>query len=146
MGDDGIGIHVIEKLSEIRDELPDEVELIDAGVCGLEMLNMLEDASNVIIVDAVKGAGNVGSVHRLSVDDVKGAASGNDGLSVHDISLADVLNIAEQVQEMPDQLTIFAIEVEKADEISLDLSDKVQGSLDTTVKLIIDEISAMKAC
>jgi hydrogenase maturation protease len=107
---------------------------------------MLEDASNVIIVDAVKGAGNVGSVHRLSVDDVKGAASGNDGLSVHDISLADVLNIAEQVQEMPDQLTIFAIEVEKADEISLDLSDKVQGSLDTTVKLIIDEISAMKAC
>jgi hydrogenase maturation protease len=47
---------------------------------------------------------------------------------------------------MPDQLTIFAIEVEKADEISLDLSDKVQVSLDTTVKLIIDEISAMKAC
>ncbi|MDK2940457.1 MAG: hypothetical protein PWQ51_2622, partial [Methanolobus sp.] len=27
-----------------------------------------------------------------------------------------------------------------------DLSDKVQGSMDTTVKLIIDEISAMKAC
>ncbi|SFM30687.1 hydrogenase maturation protease [Methanolobus profundi] len=145
MGDDGIGIHVIEKLGEMRDELPDDVELIDAGVCGLDLLNMLENTSNVIIVDAVKGAGNVGSVHRLSADDVKGATS-NGGLSIHDISLADVLSIAEEVQEMPDQLTIFAIEVEKADEISLDLSEKVQASLDTTVKLVIDEIRAMKAC
>ncbi|TQD24356.1 hydrogenase maturation protease [Methanolobus vulcani] len=144
-GDDGIGIHVVNRLSEMRDELPDNVELMDAGVGGLDILNMLEGVSDVIIVDAVKGIGDVGSVHRLSADDVKNAIS-KECISVHDISLADVLTIAEQVQEMPDRLTIFAVEIEKADEISVDLSEKVKDSLDTTVKLVFDEISAMKAC
>jgi hydrogenase maturation protease len=129
----------------MRNELPDNVELMDAGVGGLDILNMLEGASDVIIVDAVKGIGDVGSVHRLSADDVKNAIS-KECISVHDISLADVLTIAEQVQEMPDRLTIFAVEIEKADEISVDLSEKIKDSLDTTVKLVFDEISAMKDC
>jgi hydrogenase maturation protease len=139
VGDDGIGIHVIERLQEMRSELPDDVELIDAGVCGLDMLNMLEDADTVIIIDAVKGAGNAGSVHRFGMDDIKGARS-NGVLSIHETCLADVLCIAEHIQKMPENLTIFGVEIDKTDELSIGLSEKLQASMDVILTLILDEI------
>lgn len=144
MGDDGIGIHVINRLSEMREQLPDDVELLDAGVSGLDILNLLEGTSKVIIVDAVKGAGESGSIHRLSVEDMRTVSSA-DAFSVHDTSLADVLAIAEHVQQMPEHLTIFAIEIEKADEISLTLSEKVQDAVEKAANLILDELTGMEA-
>lgn len=144
VGDDGVGIHVIEQLNELHSELPDNVELIDAGVCGLDILNLLENAEKVIIIDAVKGAGNIGSIHRFGMEDIKRAKS-NNVLSIHETCLADVLCIAEHIQKMPEKLIIFAVEVEMTDEISLCLSHKMQDSVDEAIDLILDELRAMKA-
>lgn len=144
VGDDGIGIHVIERLKEMQSELPDDVELIDAGVCGLDLLNMMEGASKIIIVDAVKGAGNAGSIHRFGIDDIRESTS-KGMVSIHETCLADVLSIAEHVQETPENLVIFGIEIEQSDEISLKLSDRLQDAADEVVKLILDELDAMKA-
>ncbi|WP_340817913.1 hydrogenase maturation protease [Methanolobus sp. WCC4] len=143
IGDDGVGIHIINRLMEMRDELPEDVELIDAGVSGLDILNLLEDASKVIIVDATKGAGEVGSVHRFKPEDIKQASSSN-LYSLHDTSLADVLCIAEHVQDLPEDITIFAIEIEEAEELSLSLSEKVENSVDRTIQLILDELEIMR--
>ncbi len=139
VGDDGIGVHIANKLMEMRSELPDNVEVIDAGVCGLELLNFMENAKKIIIIDAVKGAGDIGSVHRFGIEDIKRAASSN-VISIHDTGLADVLCIAEHVQEMPETLTIFAIEVEETDKISIGISDKVEASVDEVISMILDEI------
>lgn len=139
VGDDGIGVHIANKLMEMRSELPDNVEVIDAGVGGLELLNFMENAEQIIIVDAVKGAGDVGSVHRFEIEDIKNAISG-DALSIHDTSIADVLCIAQHVQEMPKSVKIFAIEIEEAEEVSICLSEKVQASVDEVISMILDEI------
>ncbi|WP_406661601.1 hydrogenase maturation protease [Methanolobus sp. ZRKC3] len=140
VGDDGIGIHVIERLKEMSYEMPDNVELIDAGVCGLDMLNLLEGADTIIIVDAVKGAGDIGSVHLFGMDEIKGATS-QGGFTIHETCLADVLCIAEHIQKMPEKLMVIGVEIDKAEEISLCLSNKVQASLDEVVALILDEIN-----
>ena len=139
VGDDGIGVHIANKLIEMRSELPDNVEVIDAGVGGLELLNFMENAEQIIIVDAVKGAGNIGSVHRFEIEDIKNAISG-DALSIHDTSIADVLCIAQHVQEMPKSVKIFAIEIEEAEEVSICLSEKVQASVDEVINMILEEI------
>lgn len=143
VGDDGIGVHIANKLMEMRSELPDNVEVIDAGVGGLELLNFMENAEQIIIVDAVKGAGDVGSVHRFEIEDIKNAISG-DALSIHDTSIADVLCIAQHVQEMPKSVKIFAIEIEEAEEVSICLSEKVQASVDEVISMILDEIKPKK--
>ena len=140
MGDDGIGFRVIERLQSMHLILPDNVKLMDAGVCGLDLLNLLEGAERVIIIDAVKGAGDVGSVHRFGIDDIKGA-SPNGIISIHETCLADVLCIAEHVQKMPQSLTIYGIEVESSEDLSFCLSDRVQESIDTVIALILDELN-----
>lgn len=139
IGDDGIGVHIANKLMEMRSELPDNVEVIDAGVCGLELLNFMENVEQIIIVDAVKGAGDIGSIHRFEIEDIKNAISG-DVLSVHDTSIADVLCIGQHVQEMPKSVKIFAVEVEETDKISIGLSNKVQASVDEVINMILEEI------
>ena len=139
MGDDGIGIHVVDHLKQMHTELPDNVEVIDAGVCGFDALGLLEGVEKLIIVDSVKGAGDIGSIHRFGMEDIREAAS-EDLFSIHGTCLADVLCVAEHIQEIPEELIIFAVEVDRTDEISLFISDRVQASLNEVVTSILDEI------
>jgi len=38
--DDGIGIVLLEKLVEIKDDLPDDIEYIDGGTGGMNLLHL----------------------------------------------------------------------------------------------------------
>lgn len=53
---DGFGIHVLDELR--KRNLPKNVELIDGGTGGLDILNYIENADKVIIVDAVSSGGD----------------------------------------------------------------------------------------
>ena len=140
MGDDGIGIRVIEELKNTHLDEINGVEIIDAGVCGLDLLNLFEGASKVIIVDAVVSGGGseVGSIHRFRGDELKGQFS-QEMFSIHDLGISDVLNIGGHVQEMPD-VVVFGIEVDGSLEFSLDLTQEVANAAAEVVSLIVDEI------
>ena len=68
-GDDGFGIHVFRKLSEAC-VLPRNARLIEAGVAGLQALPYFEGCRKAILVDGLRSAGKVGSVHRLEPKDI----------------------------------------------------------------------------
>ena len=51
--DEGVGVHVIDLLEKTY-ALPPEVEIIDGGTCGMEMLEQLEDLDGLIVVDCVR--------------------------------------------------------------------------------------------
>ncbi|MCM1985566.1 MAG: hydrogenase maturation protease [Methanococcoides sp.] len=138
MGDDGIGVHVIDKLKNMYSDLPNDIELIDMGACGLDMLNFLEGSDHVIIVDAIKSNGDIGSVHRFELNDLKEYV--RDGMfTIHDVGIVDVLSIAEHVQKMPDSIVLFGIEIGQVDDISFVLSDKVRACIDVVIDLMFDE-------
>ena len=51
--DEGVGVRTIEALE--RDYvLPPEVEVIDGGTCGMEMLEQLENLDGLVVVDCVR--------------------------------------------------------------------------------------------
>lgn len=141
VGDDGVGVHIINKLMKEIPNLPINVELIDAGVCGLEMLNLIENADKVIIVDAVKGAGKVGTIHRFNIEELKNSTSSCTKMSIHDTGIMDVLCIAEHVQQLPQEIIIYAVEIEEPEEISIGLSDKVENAANKIISLLVDEIN-----
>lgn len=140
MGDDGAGIRVIEELKKTHLNEVAGVEIIDAGVCGLDLLNLFEGASKVIIVDAVVGDGEsaFGSIRRFSGDELKGGGF-QDGFSVHDIGISDVLNIGEHVQSMP-EIIVFGIEIRKRFELSMELTERVQDAVGVAVGMVLDEM------
>src|SRR4030042_2897768 len=50
MGDEGIGVYLVERLMESADEYP-SVDFIDAGTGGLSILHHIEDRRKAIIID-----------------------------------------------------------------------------------------------
>ncbi|MEE9514451.1 MAG: hydrogenase maturation protease, partial [Candidatus Brocadiales bacterium] len=69
LGDEGVGVRVVEK---IRNEhtLPDDVEVMDGGTLGLTLIPYLEGREAVFIVDAVDRGGRPGELYRIDGDDM----------------------------------------------------------------------------
>lgn len=137
VGDDGIGIRVIEKLRAM--ELPPDVEVIDAGVGGLAILNWIEDADRVIIIDAVQtGNEPPGTVYRFT--DKELPPSNMFMLSLHDLNLVDTLNVGRLVQKMPEEIVIIGVEVRRVAEFTKELTPEVEAAMPEVIDLVLKEI------
>lgn len=64
LGDDGIGLRLVEKLAEEQD-FGDTVEFVDGGTQGLALLGCLADRNAVLVLDAVGLGAKPGAVHVL---------------------------------------------------------------------------------
>ncbi|MCS6861737.1 MAG: hydrogenase maturation protease [Abditibacteriales bacterium] len=88
MGDDGVGIAVIEYLW--RETVPQGVEVVDAGTGGLDLVHLIEEADAAVIVDAVEMGAAPGTLKWFRPQDVK-----QNGelchLSLHETRLGAVL-------------------------------------------------------
>ncbi len=138
IGDDGFGVHVLKELE--KRGLPNNVELIDAGTGGLDILNLIEGADKVILIDAVKSGGEIGSVYRFTEKDLPPANMSL--LSLHDLGLADVLKMGRIIQpkRMPKEIIIIGCEIRRSDEIRLKLSPEVAKAVPVVVDMILKEV------
>ena len=57
---DSAGPRIFDLLSKM--DLPPEIEVIDGGVAGLNLLRFFDDAEQIVLVDAVSGCGAPGEV------------------------------------------------------------------------------------
>ena len=135
MGDDGAGIHLIQKLATIP--LPAQVELIDGGVNSFAALAELRHASMGIIIDTMNGGGTAGDIYRLTADQLDNQPS-TKALSVHDFSLMDSLRSAQQIGELP-PIIIYGIEPDEL-ELSLELSVPVTVAIDIVITKIMEDL------
>jgi hydrogenase maturation protease len=143
MGNDGVGLKVIEALHKTELGSLENLDIADAGVCGLDLLNYLDGARKVIIVDAVLANSPAGSVHRLEGKDlIESAEEPLNLVSVHDLTITDVLRIGEHVQSLP-EIVVIGIEIETVvTEVTLEISPEVLKGLDEAVRLIKEEVSS----
>jgi hydrogenase maturation protease len=142
MGNDGVGLKVIEALQ--KTELKDlkDLDIVDAGVCGLDLLNLLDGARKVIIVDAILANSSPGSVHRIEGKDLLDGIEFHPLVSVHDLTVTDVLKIGEHVQSLP-EIVVIGIEIGSiVTEATQEISPDVLKGMDKAIKLIREEISS----
>ncbi len=112
-GDDGAGLAAVKHWQSMFPESP-----ADSGVCveylelpGLELLNSLEGAEKVLIVDAVRSGAAPGSLHWLGENDLAGFGQGGD--SAHGWGVAETLALGRRLQpeKMPARVEILGIEI-----------------------------------
>lgn len=137
MGDDGFGFYVLEGLK--RKELPDHVELIDAGTGGLNLLIFMEDADKVIIIDAMSSGSEVGGIHRFTYKDLPDHASMH--FSLHELGLVDVLNIGKKVMSITEDIVIIGVEIERTKNFTIGLTKKVNEAVPKVVDMVLDELA-----
>jgi len=134
--DEGVGVHVIHTLQKSR-KLPSHVQLIDAGTATFDILHIIEDVDKLIVIDAVKGGGEPGTIYRFSPDDVE---FGNlVTISLHELDLSNTLAMAELIGQKPQSIVIIGIEPKEI-AFGLELSPQIEEKIGRIIELILEEI------
>ncbi len=136
LSDDGVGVRVIQKLQE-EHSLPEEVETVDGGTCGLDLLHFLEGVENLIVVDAANMGLPPGTIKRLEGEAVPAFLSQK--MSPHEINLPELLFSAKLTGIYPKRVVVFGIQPQTI-ETSLDLSPPVAAQVDELVELVLAEL------
>ncbi len=138
MSDDGLSVHVLERL-QADNLIPDNIQMIDGGTCGLDLLQYLEGVSNLIIIDAIKTRDGIpGSIIRLDGDKIPAYLSLK--ISPHDIGLPDLLATAKLRDLFPEKIVVFGIQPASL-ELGIELSPEVASKVDALIELIQKEVN-----
>ena len=124
-GDDGVGVRAIEALA-VAGELPAGIRLLDVGVLGMDILAWTRPDEPVVILDAVHGPGEPGTLYRLGLDEIEAPAE--PPLSVHDLGIADALSAA-RLMGRPLRGTLIGVEPARIEAFTAGLSPAVAAAL-----------------
>lgn len=140
--DDGVGPRAIHALERLEPPLPDAVALVDAGTSIVDQIGALEDAGELICIDAALGGGSPGTIYRFSPDDVRYRASRFHDL--HKLTLFDVLAMAGKLRGRPLAAAVLAMEPATV-EWGTELSVEVAAALPRLVELAAEAARAAAA-
>ncbi len=133
LGDEGIGCHVAQALEGVP--LPD-VEIIDGGTCP-DVLELVDRADKLVIVDAVKGGGVPGQIYRFRPEDI--TVEQKRVLSLHDMSLMDSLKLTQLWHSMGETV-IIGIEPRELG-WGLELSPELRQKMPQIIDAVLGELN-----
>jgi hydrogenase maturation protease len=136
MGDEGVGVHVVRALE--RHPLPAGVECLDGGTGGFILLEPLQNAGRVILIDAAADGNPPGTVTRTTP---RFSQDYPPSLTAHDIGVKDLLD-AFYMQGGTREVVLYAITIDPRQPISMDLSPECAQGAREAERSILDELLA----
>lgn len=129
MGDDALGVHAVRRLAERVDH--PEVACLDGGTLGLALLPLMEDASHLLILDAIGTDDRPGTVVEVPGDVLHAFPAMK--FSVHDVALPDLLNLLLLRRDEDSPVVRIVGAVPQLLEASTDMSEAVARSVTPVV-------------
>jgi hydrogenase maturation protease len=134
--DEGVGVHAANTIKQ-RYTFSPNVEIIDGGTIGLDLLPIFEGRDKVLIVDAVDFGREPGYVGIIENDDIPSVL--NSKLSVHHINLSDVLFAAKLMDISPPEICLIGIQPQSLD-VGLDMTDEIKGKIEILIDVVIGKL------
>src|SRR5205085_9924584 len=103
MGDEGVGVSVVRELEKTA--LPSGVEILDGGTGSFLLLEPMQSAEKVILIDATIDGEPTGTVRRLRPRFSKDYPR---TLTAHDIGLKDLIDTFYLLGKSSPNVTLFA--------------------------------------
>jgi hydrogenase maturation protease len=136
MGDEGVGVHVVRTLE--KHTLPENVECLDGGTGGFVLLEPLQAADHIILIDATDDGNPAGTVTRMTP---RFSSDYPPTLTAHDIGVKDLLD-AFYMKGGEREVVLYAISIDPKQPISLELSEECARGRDKAAQQIAAELSA----
>jgi len=135
--DEGVGIHVLHALQDSPLLTDARVEIIDGGTSP-NVLHLLDGADRLIIIDAVEGGGEPGTIYRFREGDIE--QEGKCVLSIHQIGLLEDLEVMEHMEGKQKDAIIIGVEPKEIG-WGLELSSELEQKIPQIVKVVLEEIT-----
>ncbi len=134
MGDEGVGVHVVRQVE--RHTLPEGVECLDGGTGGFVLLESLESADRIIMIDAANDGNPVGTITRTTP---RFSSDYPPTLTAHDVGVKDLLDVY-YIRGGSCSVVLFAITIDPHQKLSLNMSPPVAAAAAETLKLVLAEL------
>ncbi len=138
--DEGVGVRIAEAL-EARGQLPPDVEVVDGGTSGMELLEIMMGRDLIVVADAITSQRHrPGDTLRLEGHELDQFF--RQRMSPHQIGLSDVLAALQLMDAAPARLLLFGV-VPQSLELGLELTAPVAAARDRLVAAIEGEVTAL---
>jgi len=134
MGDEGVGVHVVQHLE--RTPLPANTQCLDGGTGSFLLLEPMQQARRVILVDATIDGNAPGTVRRLTP---RFSSDYPATLTAHDIGLKDLLDAAYLTGGGLDVI-LFAVSIDPPQGVGAELSPAIARSVPKIARMVMDEL------
>lgn len=134
MADEGVGVHVVRAIE--KHALPANVECLDGGTGGFILLEPLEQADHIILIDAAADGNPIGTVTRTRPRYSKDYPP---TLMAHDIGVKDLLDAFYMGEHEP-SVVLYAITIDPRQPISMELSETGNKAAAEAVERILAEL------
>jgi len=139
-GDDRAGWEVAGALAHSFDPSLVSVTIHDRP--GAKLIAMMHGAQCVVLVDAVKSGAAPGTLHRLEGQAIQRTVAKY--TSTHGFGLAEALQLAERLGDIPPRIVFWGIEIETTS-INEEVGSIVRDALPALIKAVADEVDALQA-
>jgi hydrogenase maturation protease len=134
--DEGVGIHLLPILEAALKNY-ENIEIIEGLTDGMKLLGPVEDAENLIIIDAINAGKPGGSIIKLEGDEIP--AYFGIKMSIHQLGFQEVLLAAKMRERYPKQIVMFGMQPTSL-ELGIGLTETNQARLEELAQRVIDQV------
>ncbi len=141
LGDEGFGVHVIDRLQE-KYRFPDNVELLDGGTAGIMLAPFMEDKDILFVIDVVNLAEEPGTIHVYENKDVR-AGDIQTRMSPHQVGLLEILDLCRLRGKAPGRIEMITV-VPTDLSTRIGLSEPLARAVDTVIALLVEKLAKLR--
>lgn len=131
--DEGFGVRCIQTLQS-RYEFSPHVRLIDGGTQGLYLIQHVQEATRLLIFDAID-YGLVPGTLKVIEDDEVPRFMGAKKMSLHQTGFQEVLMLAQLTEKFPRQVMLIGCQPEELDDYGGSLRPRVKQAMEDALAL-----------
>lgn len=137
MSDDAVGVLVAQRLQQ-KYTFADNVEIMDGGTLGLDLLPKLENITNLIVIDAVETGKKPGTCISLRGQELPLALQTK--ISPHQMGLKDLLAVSELMGHSPKEMVLIGVQPGSI-EMDIGLTPEVEAQFEFLVSNVLVELA-----
>lgn len=137
LSDEGFGVHVVSELAR-RYRFEPEIQLIDGGTMGMELLGFMEPFERLILVDAIEGNRPNGTLFWL--DNSKVQHYFTQSVSAHEVGVQDLLFIRSLSENPIKEAAVIGVQPDSL-EPGLELSEKVAKQVEPAITYCLTQLA-----
>ena len=115
LADDGVGVRAIQRLQGEMAGDGAGIDWIDGGTLNFSLLQYLEDARALIVIDAAQLGAPPGTVRVYQGDEMDAMVANGRRSSVHEAGLADLMAMARLKDCLPEHRALISVQPDRID-------------------------------
>jgi hydrogenase maturation protease len=135
--DDGLGVYAASYMYENYTFLP-KIEIINGGVEGIYLFNVLEENDHVIVLDCLQMDDKPASIYAIPAKEISGYGLNNGG--AHEIGILQCMDMMElQGKEIPEAIVIGIVPKEVT--FAFGLSDALIKTFEGYISVVLQYLT-----